>query len=631
MAKIGSPLQVTERKSVQEPMMLPSTSQVGNQVQALKIDYMPYDIGQANAQADSMLSGELTNMVMTVAKAYQTTQDINKQYKLNLLEKDMGDNDRLYKEKWAETRNYEDKSVVVADYRTSITDFAGRFNKIYPDATPKEQRVGMGLISKSSSKATVFENQANVAQFNETNSDLKLRLQENLKDFKTKANIDASFELDKGVSILEDMLKIKAITPNQFSAMKNAYVRESVEGRAELLAKRFGEDYSLGHTADFPTEMDIVNVLKEQMGVEVNFTPDFIAHVKDVFETSLYSKISERNKEYSARQSMNERIYAGEITEQESKLTVLMEDGKFNSAEADQAYEFYQNKGLFGRAAKVYSQLKTYDKSAPIKDIVDGWTDPDGIHMRELAKTHYDSIGENSPYPFTDDNGTIDPVELRNYLETVYTHQPSINAIVKFHREKLGRIEKDYSEGAALDTQIGSLSHDLMMESPSVQSFLLDITGEKMILSNQKFLEIRGKEGLLNALMKSSQSFQDLIFSVKQKVKADFGKKTGFFERDADGDHYWMRTTQAGKKEKDYYVLGTFEANKNLKAYLRPLFKEFSDKLFSEKKAISRRAVKEENERNREFNQAGQNSMGGNPESAEAKWRRQGKIYGWDQ
>ena len=85
MAKIGSPLQITERKSVQEPTMLPTTSQVGNQVQALKIDYMPYEIGQANAQADSMLSGELTNMVTTVAKAYQTTQDINKQYKLNLL------------------------------------------------------------------------------------------------------------------------------------------------------------------------------------------------------------------------------------------------------------------------------------------------------------------------------------------------------------------------------------------------------------------------------------------------------------------------------------------------------------------------------------------------------------------
>ena len=108
MAKIGSPLQITERKSVQEPMMLPSTSQVGNQVQALKIDYMPYEIGQANVQADSMLSGELTKMAATFAEAYKANEDINKQYKLNLLEKDMGDNDRLYKEKWAKTRNYEE-------------------------------------------------------------------------------------------------------------------------------------------------------------------------------------------------------------------------------------------------------------------------------------------------------------------------------------------------------------------------------------------------------------------------------------------------------------------------------------------------------------------------------------------
>ena len=98
MAKIGSPLQITERKGVQEPVMLPTTSQVSANVPVQRMDLMDYSIGQETAKSSQLVNQELGNLVVAAAKAYKTTDDINKQYKLNLLEKDMGKNDRLYKE-----------------------------------------------------------------------------------------------------------------------------------------------------------------------------------------------------------------------------------------------------------------------------------------------------------------------------------------------------------------------------------------------------------------------------------------------------------------------------------------------------------------------------------------------------
>ena len=109
MAKLGRRLEVDQRKSVQEPVLLPTTSRIGNNVGALKVDYMPYEIGQENAKAEMAVTNELTNMAFTVAEAVKVTQDINKQYKVNLLERDLQENDAVFASEMAKTRTYEEK------------------------------------------------------------------------------------------------------------------------------------------------------------------------------------------------------------------------------------------------------------------------------------------------------------------------------------------------------------------------------------------------------------------------------------------------------------------------------------------------------------------------------------------
>ncbi|SVA41553.1 uncharacterized protein METZ01_LOCUS94407, partial [marine metagenome] len=90
MAKIGSPLQITERKGVQEPVMLPTTSQVSTNVPAQRLELMDYSIGQETARASTAVTEELGNLVVTVAEAYRVNQETKKLNKSLLLEKEAG-------------------------------------------------------------------------------------------------------------------------------------------------------------------------------------------------------------------------------------------------------------------------------------------------------------------------------------------------------------------------------------------------------------------------------------------------------------------------------------------------------------------------------------------------------------
>jgi len=602
MAKIGSPLQITERKGVQEPVMLPTTSQVSANVPVQRIDLMDYSIGQETAKASQLVNQEFGNLVVAAAKAYKTTDDINKQYKLNLLEKDMGANDRLYKEKMAETRNYEQKNVVVEEYRASITDFGKRFNQIYPNATPKEQRAGLGLMSKSLGFATTYETQASLAKFNETFTELKLQQKENIKDLKTKANVDAQFELDKGIGIMEKMLGIHAITPEQFRVMKNEYIQEATLGRATLLANRFGEDWAK-NTANggiYPNRDKVLEAIHAQLGLDATFTKDQQSDLYNAWDKSYTAKLIEENKEWTAKEATAERNYMAEISKMQNSAYELQEEGlwSYNSSEA--IAREYSRLGLPSRASTIRKQYKAYDTSPAIASIVAEWTDPDGDKMSRLVQSSKD-MNHLDHMALTLANGTVDPVRLRILLERGGMHEPTRRAIVTFYRKKTGRNEKEYSEGSVLTSSMNlvlNTMHDMMepevvtingVDTPrsASEAFTMMMIGEPLSLKSQVFLDAR-KDGadFLTMLTRGDPSMGYLINQVKQDVQRDFASQTGFFERAKKTinnkttllkDRLWL-----GGKE-DQYVLNTDNADKNFRDYLQGLFLDRAEKKTGER------------------------------------------------
>jgi len=609
MAKIGSPLQITERKGVQEPIMLPSTSQVSANVPVQRIDLMDYNIGQETAKSSQLVTQELGNLATAAAKAYKTTDDINKQYKLNLLEKDMGDNDRLYKEKMAETRNYEQKNVVVEEYRASITDFGKRFNQIYPNATPKEQRAGLGLMSKSLGFATTYETQASLAKFNETFTQLKLQQKENIKDLKTKVNIDAQFELDKGVGILEKMLGIHAITPEQFRVMKNEYIQEATLGRATLLANRFGEDWAKNDPSEYPDHDQVLEVIHAQLGLDATFTKDQTSDLYNAWDKSYTAKLIEENKEWTAHEATAERNHIATITGIQNHAHALQEDGHWSYQSASAMANEYTRLGLKGRASAIIKQYKAWDTSPAVASVVDEWTNPEGEKMSQLVQSSAEN--PDDPMALTLANGTVDPVRLRILLEATNMHKPTKRAIVAFYRKRTGRNEKEYSEGAVLTANLNVVLNDMhnlskpemvtidgeTFERPVSEAFTMMLIGKPLTLKSKVFLDAR-KDGadFLSMLARGDPDMGQLINAVKQDVMRDFASQSGFFERakkNINGkmtllkDRLWL-----GGKE-DQYVLNTDDANRNFREYLTGLFLSHAEKNTG-KREQSRKAIEEQ-------------------------------------
>ena len=182
MPKIGNPLPIDQRRSVQEPILVPATSQPSTQISALKINYMPYQIGQETAAAQSKLREEYGNLLKSVADAKVATQRIERQYAVNDFERGFDNLDRYYQEKMSEAFNPKDQLAVTTEYRAKITEQSKKYSKIFPNATPEEQKYGLQRLSKSLSKATTMEGTYNLTKFKQTDSDLVKGIEDYKRD-----------------------------------------------------------------------------------------------------------------------------------------------------------------------------------------------------------------------------------------------------------------------------------------------------------------------------------------------------------------------------------------------------------------------------------------------------------------
>ena len=505
----------------------------------------------------------------------------------------------------AETRNYEQKNVVVEEYRASITDFGKRFNQIYPNATPKEQRAGLGLMSKSLGFATTYETQASLAKFNETFTELKLQQKENIKDLKTKANVDAQFELDKGIGIMEKMLGIHAITPEQLRVMKNEYIQEATLGRATLLANRFGEDWANNDSSEYPNHDQVLGVIHAQLGLDATFTKDQASDLYNAWDKSYTAKLIEENKEWTAKEATAERNYIGQVALIQSHAHALQEDGKWSYESSEAMASEYSRLGLTGRASSIRKAYKAWDTSPPIASVVAKWTDPEGEKMSQLVQSSKEHPDEKMALTLV--NGTVDPIRLRKLLEAENMHEPTRRAIVKFFREKTGRNEKEYSEGAVLTANLNVVLNDMHnlsqpemvtidgkeYQRPVSEAFTMMLIGKPLTLKSQVFLDAR-KDGadFLSMLTRGDPDMGQLITRVKQDVMRDFASQSGFFERaKKDGkvtkDRLWLGG------ESDNYVLNTDAADRNFREYLTGLFLSHAEKNTG-KREQSRQAIEEQ-------------------------------------
>ena len=447
MAKIGSPLQIDQRKSVQEPVLLPTTSRIGNNVGALKVDYMPYEIGQENAKAQMAVTNELSNMAFKVAEAYQVTENINRQYKVNLLERDLQENDAVFASEMSEARTYEQKNDVVERYRASITDFGSRYNKIYPSATPKEQRVGLDMQSRSLAKASTYEVQANMAQYSETTSDLKLRLKLNSEEFGTKQSIDPILQLRKGKELLGQLLEIGAMTKTGYDTAFNQYVTDGYINRSKLMGRQFGQDVADGKFAKDMTKESILEHIGALVGIDGNLDPSRSNQVYEAFNIASTTRLRELNTQDTAFERSANTYFREDVLKRKENYKISEDNGTLTQESHDDFISYLYNNRLYGERKKQDLRYSEYQNDKrPITNLVTAWTDSDGLIARAIA----DGTASGSDYGMY--NTATNSYDVDNIVKLMrdqgITHQPTISAVRSFYRDTHTALSKGYNGGA---------------------------------------------------------------------------------------------------------------------------------------------------------------------------------------
>jgi hypothetical protein len=524
MAKIGSPLPIDQRKSVQEPVLLPATSRIGNNVGALKVDYMPYEIGEDNAKAQMAVTNEMTNMAFKMAEAYQITQDINKQYKVNLLEKDLQENDITFASEMAETRTFEEKNDVVERYRSSITDFGSKYNSIYPNQTPQEQRVGLDMLSRSLTKASTYETQAQIAQFTETNADLQLRLKLNSEEFGTKQSIDPLTQLRRGKELLGQMLKIKAITKNQHSAMLDQYIQDGYMNRSKLMGRNFGNQMAEGSVTKDYTKDKVLEHIGALVGVDGNLDKSRANEVYEAFTIAKTAKLRELNASDTANEQSASTRHRKDVDKQKLQYSVKEEDGTLTLDDHDTFISFLESSLLYGEKSKQNNRWVKWQNQRPLDDLVTDWTSQDGLIAREISKGTA-SGSDYGMYNTATNSYDVDKIDELMRGKGI-THEPSIVAVKSFYRNTHKALSKGYNGGSQAKLAIEGLMKNLMGKGDSQafeENWGVDLRGNNFDFK----VYTKSPKGIVSAAKDEWEILQNFETEMIGAIQADIANAGG--------------------------------------------------------------------------------------------------------
>ncbi len=613
MPKIGNPLPIDQRQSVQESVLVPDTSQPSTNLQTLRVNYMPYQIGQETASSQNLLREEMGNLVSSVVKAKVITEQINQQYALNNFDKQFDNTDRMFREKMSRAFEPESQNAVITEYRKAIELKSKEYSKIFPKATPEQQKYVLQRLSKSLSKATVMEGTYNLTKFKQTDANLQSRIKDYQRNLTKSVAIDAKYEMEKGIEAIEKRFNLGAISFTQMKIDTKNFVRDSTYGRAELFARRHGNEFAHGRLQDgspFPTQEEVMQELYEKLGLyDVHggmfehtdaagltmhkFSEDEKNDIYDIYSKAFAAKLRQENSEFAAQENTNVRLFASLIAEDREKIEMAKERGTLTAGFIDQKAQSYLHKGMPTLAAKLYQEWNVYDNSAPIDLIVQKMTDKEG-EFYAWAQDYRNGIVRG--------NGTLDVVKLKKELQDLDLHQPTMYKVLKFYRDQIGVLEDEYTK-SKLETSLQIATEKALsnitleyrdtakegVERLSAnEEFFLRYTGKLPSGQGLKLLHTRGDISFVKNMQNEHAMFNYITQNVRARVREDFRTNQGFFAREVydDGPRKGARKNNLSYKiaEKDgkAYVLDTRQADDEFNVYIQRLLEQERQRVLPE-------------------------------------------------
>ena len=355
---------------------------------------------------------------------------------------------------------YEQKNDVVERYRTSITAFGSQYNKIYPNQTPKEQRVGLDMLSRSLTKASTYEVQANIAQFTETNADLQLRLKLNLETFSTKQAIDPITELRKGKELLGQMFEIGAMTKNQYDSAFDQYVTSAYTERSKLMGRQMGRDVAEGKTPKYMDKAEVLAHIGAMVSIDGNLDKSRASEVYEAFTIAKTAKLRELITADSNNEQMSTIIHRKELGKRILKYAEQEEQGALTLKDHDEFVKFLDTSGLHGEKRKYNNNWVKWQGIRPIDDIVTNWVSQDGVIALALANGTA-SGSDYGMYNTATNSYDINAIDKLIRAKGI-THEPTIVAVKAFYRNTHKALSQGYNGGTQAKLEIKTVMTQLM-------------------------------------------------------------------------------------------------------------------------------------------------------------------------
>ena len=507
MAKIGSPLVPSERPSVQEPVFASGAGKISSNVPRQKINLMDGTNLRAAAVAKVEAQGELVNMGMAIADAYQINEKALK-HKAQLEVE--GEYKRFEVDKqteFAQARGSKDKALVRDSYKAGLDKLNSRV-KGSGWENPKDKAWAAGLGISGHKAYSDMLHKTSLSLYTENVSDYKIQLGENEKDFANKMNIDPITHLRNGERIFEKLYDMQAITlEGMKSGIKDYKTRASL-ARATLMATDYAKNMN---PLDMPSQEQMIVDNFGRVGLPL--TQKLLTQMESTIQQSFLNQMKKNNQGNMATENFLKAKFFTFRKDQNMRIAKHVADNSISLEIYDEQAAIAKLNGDLDQYNSLLTQKKEFANSAtPDLRILRHWADDGSVGKQVLLNKNlkvngiWDVEGVLEHIKTAESHTTNSPTDI-TAIRTKFTQ---LNIAAKSNRTAQAHV-KDITDAFVLEQ-----ARDVNKRKSLMDLFAVDEKARmELSLKNSA-----GKtQAWVNDLFVNSEVYQLLVKSINMQLR----------------------------------------------------------------------------------------------------------------
>ena len=313
---IGKPLLVNQRRDIERAVVSLNTQPLSSNVPAQKINFMSYDIGQANAKASRAVPDELLNMVNKGLEAKLYMDNTKREFKRLSLMEDWQKSNMDFQGRFAQARTPDAQATVIADYENETQNRIGEYTESQGKGV-KQQAQLADLKNTANTQFSKFSvtHQNNV--FKQTASMYETDTATIAQSVAEDVNTDPVSAFKKIADNYADMVGIGALTAPAAAYQQGLLQDKMITARSGLFARNYAKDI-LAEGRDLPSDKDFKTQINGVMGLELDERRLKLA--SRAFTDTYYKELKASNSQIAAEDAHNKEAISADLAVFKTKL-----------------------------------------------------------------------------------------------------------------------------------------------------------------------------------------------------------------------------------------------------------------------------------------------------------------------